>query len=162
MREQIAQEEAAKAQVAFNNQLQSGNEENAELRRVLAERDKKLAEARKVEVEIRRKERQLEEARLEMESTVESRINESFTEIRAKALKEAEGRLQLRIIEKEETKRQIEDLKRKAEQGSEQIQGEAQEIQLEKMLRAMFPGDVIKRTPKGTSVPGIKFLAQRH
>jgi len=48
-REQIAQEEAQKAKVAFHNQLQSGNEENAELRRVLAERDKKLAEARKVE-----------------------------------------------------------------------------------------------------------------
>ena len=155
VREQIAQEEAEKAQVAFNHQLQSGNEENAELRRVLAERDKKLAEARRVEVEIRRKERQLEEARLEMECTVESRINESLTEIRAKALKEAEGRLNLRIIEKEETiagmKRQIEDLKRKAEQGSEQIQGEAQEIELERLLRAKFPSEIIKRTPKGTS-----------
>jgi hypothetical protein len=30
-REQIAQEEAQKAKVAFNNQLQSGNEENADL-----------------------------------------------------------------------------------------------------------------------------------
>ncbi len=154
-REQIAQEEAQKAKVAFHNQLQSGNEENAELRRVLAERDKKLAEARKVEAEIRRKERQLEEARLEMECTVESRINESLAEIRAKALKEAEGRLKLRIIEKEETiagmKRQIEDLKRKAEQGSQQLQGEAQEIELEKLLRAKFPGDIIKRIPKGTS-----------
>src|ERR1019366_9136995 len=154
-REQIAQEEAQKAKVAFNNQLQSGNEENAELRRVLAERDKKLAEARKVEAEIRRKERQLEEARLEMECTVESRINESLTEIRAKALKDAEGRLKLRIIEKEETiagmKRQIEDLKRKAEQGSQQLQGDAQEIELEKLLRSKFPGDIIKRIPKGTS-----------
>ena len=154
-REQIAQEEAQKAKVAFNNQLQSGNEENAELRRVLAERDKKLAEARKVEAEIRRKERQLEEARLEMECTVESCINESLADIRAKALKEAEGRLKLRIIEKEETiagmKRQIEDLKRKAEQSSEQIQGEAQEIELAKLLRAKFPGDIIKRIPKGTS-----------
>ena len=154
-REQVAQEEAQKAKVAFNDRLQSGNEEIAELRKVLAERDKKLEEARKVQAEIRRKERQLEEARLEMECTVESRINEALGDIRAKALKDAEGRLKLRIIEREETiagmTRQIEDLKRRAEQGSQQLQGEAQEIELERLLRAKFPGDIVKRIPKGTS-----------
>jgi hypothetical protein len=154
-RAQVAQEEAQKAEVAFNDRLQSGNEEIAELRKILAERDQKLVEARKVQAEMRRKERQLEETRLEMECTVESRINGALAEIRANALKEAEDKLKLRIIEREETimgmKRQIEDLKRRAEQGSEQLQGEAQEIEMEKLLRAKFPGDIIKRIPKGTS-----------
>jgi hypothetical protein len=45
--------------------------------------------------------------------------------------------------------RQIEDLKRKAEQGSQQLQGEAQEIELESLLRARFPRDIIEPVPKG-------------
>ena len=45
--------------------------------------------------------------------------------------------------------RQIEDLKRRAEQGSQQLQGEVQELELEAMLRAQFPRDVIEPVPKG-------------
>jgi hypothetical protein len=35
--------------------------------------------------------------------------------------------------------RQIEDLKRKAEQGSQQLQGEVQELELEALLQSRFP-----------------------
>jgi len=45
--------------------------------------------------------------------------------------------------------RQIEDLRRKAEQGSQQLQGEAQEIELESLLRARFPRDLIEPVAKG-------------
>jgi hypothetical protein len=45
--------------------------------------------------------------------------------------------------------RQIEDLKRKAEQGSQQLQGEAQELELESLLREKFPLDVIEPVAKG-------------
>ena len=45
--------------------------------------------------------------------------------------------------------RQIEDLKRKAEQGSQQAQGEVQELELEKELVALFPFDTIQPVPKG-------------
>jgi hypothetical protein len=45
--------------------------------------------------------------------------------------------------------RQIEDLRRKAEQGSQQLQGEVQEIELEAVLRAKFPRDIIGAVPKG-------------
>jgi hypothetical protein len=41
--------------------------------------------------------------------------------------------------------RQIEDLRRKAEQGSQQLQGEVQELALEALLRQKFPRDVIDR-----------------
>jgi len=56
-------------------------------------------------------------------------------------------------MEKEQTilamQKQIEDLKRKAEQGSQQLQGEVQEIELESLLKATFPQDMIERVPKG-------------
>jgi hypothetical protein len=45
--------------------------------------------------------------------------------------------------------KQIEDLKRKSEQGSQQLQGEVQELQLEGLLRANFPHDGIVPVPKG-------------
>jgi hypothetical protein len=61
--------------------------------------------------------------------------------------------LTLRVREKEEQiasmQRQIEDLRRKAEQGSQQLQGEVQELALEALLRQKFPRDVIEPVPKG-------------
>ena len=45
--------------------------------------------------------------------------------------------------------KQIEDLKRKAEQGTQQSQGEALELQLEALLRAKFPRDTIDPVAKG-------------
>jgi hypothetical protein len=45
--------------------------------------------------------------------------------------------------------RQIEDLKRRAEQGSQQLQGEVQEMELEALLAAKFPRDTIQPVPKG-------------
>lgn len=45
--------------------------------------------------------------------------------------------------------RQIEELKRKAEQGSQQLQGEVQELELESLLKTRFPLDSIEPVPKG-------------
>ena len=45
--------------------------------------------------------------------------------------------------------RKIEELKRKAEQGSQQLQGEALELELETTLRAKFPLDSIEPVGKG-------------
>ena len=63
-----------------------------------------------------------------------------LTAVRDKAKQETEAALSLRVREKEEQiasmQRQIEDLKRKAEQGSQQLQGEVQELALEALLRA--------------------------
>src|SRR3972149_2166032 len=56
-------------------------------------------------------------------------------------------------MEKEHTivsmQKQIEELKRKAEQGSQQLQGEVHELELEALLREKFPLDSIEPVPKG-------------
>ena len=56
-------------------------------------------------------------------------------------------------MEKDQTitamQRQIEELKRRAEQGSQQLQGEVQELELEALLTAKFPRDTIQPVPKG-------------
>jgi hypothetical protein len=64
-----------------------------------------------------------------------------------------EDALRLKVMEKEQTiasmQKQIEDLKRRAEQGSQQLQGEVQELELEALLRGKFPRDTIEPVPKG-------------
>ncbi len=45
--------------------------------------------------------------------------------------------------------KQIEELKRRAEQGSQQLQGEVQELELETLLKTKFPRDTIEPVPKG-------------
>ena len=95
----------------------------------------------------------LDDAKRELDLTVEKRVQASVAEVRQKAKQEAEEALKLKVTEKEEQiasmQRQIEELKRKAEQGSQQLQGEALELELEKTLQAKFPMDSIEPVRKG-------------
>ena len=119
----------------------------------IAEMGNKLATAQKAQAELIRKQRELDDAKREMELTVEKRVQESLTSARDQARKEAEESLKLKVMEKDQTitamQKQIEDLKRRAEQGSQQLQGEVQELELEALLRAKFPLDRIDPVPKG-------------
>lgn len=152
-RARIAQEEQAKAKRLMAADLADKTKELAELQSVLNDRDEKLAAAQKAQAEVMRKQRELDDARREMDLTIEKRVQDSLAAVREKAKLDAEEGLRLRVAEKEETiaamQRQIDELKRKAEQGSQQLQGEVQELQLEATLRARFPRDVIEPVPKG-------------
>jgi hypothetical protein len=152
-REKIAEEERRKARLVLTNDLDEKAKELEYLNEVLKERDSKLAEARTAQAELIRKQRELDDARREMELTIETKVQESLVAVRDKAKLEAEGLLTLKVKEKEEQitsmQRQIEELKRKSEQGSQQLQGEAQELQLESLLRERFPRDIVEPVPKG-------------
>ena len=152
-RTRIAAEEQKKAKLALGNDLEQRVKEITELQEVLRQRDVKLAEAQKAQVEILRRERELKDARREMELTIEKRVQDNLAGARDKARKEAEEELKLKVMEKEQTissmQRQIEELKRRAEQGSQQLQGEVQELELEEMLSSKFPRDTILPVPKG-------------
>lgn len=152
-RAKIAADEAKKAKMTFGIDLDQKTKEIADLQEVLKQREVKLAEAQKTEAEVLRKQRDLEDARRELDLTVEKRVQEGLAVTRERAKKEAEDELKLKVMEKEQTiasmQRQIEDLKRRAEQGSQQLQGEVLELELEAMLRGKFPRDTIEPVPKG-------------
>jgi len=149
----IAAEEQRKAKLAFSNDLDHKAREIQTLQEVLKERDAKLADAQKVQAELTRKQRELDDARRELDLTIEKRVQADLGAERDKARKEAEDELKLKVMEKDQTitamQRQIEDLKRRAEQGSQQLQGEVQELELESLLAAKFPRDTIQPVPKG-------------
>jgi len=67
------------------------------------------------------------------------------------AAKETEFQLQLKELQKqlEDQKKLADEMRRKSEQGSMQLQGEVQELALEELLRSAFPFDIIHEVGKG-------------
>ncbi len=152
-RARVIAEESRKAKLASAAELENKARELIELQEVLKSRDEKLAQAQKAQAELIKKQRELDDARRELELTVEKRVQDGLTTVRTQAKKEAEDEQKLKVMEKEQTiaamQKQIEDLKRRAEQGSQQLQGEVQELELENLLRMKFPYDAIEPVPKG-------------
>jgi hypothetical protein len=152
-RARIGAEEAKKAKLALGNDLDQKIKEIRILQDILKQRDAKLAEAQKAQAELIRKQRELDDAKRELDLTIEKKVQADLGAEREKAKKEAEEELKLKVMEKDQTitamQKQIEDLKRRAEQGSQQLQGEVQEMELESLLSGKFPRDTIRPVPKG-------------
>ena len=149
----VIEEESKKAKQANASELETKDRELADLQEVLKSRDEKLAEAQNAQAELIKKQRELDDAKRELELTVAKRVQAELSEVRTQAKREGEEGLKLKVLEKEEQiasmQRQIEELRRKAEQGSQQLQGEAQELELESLLRIKFARDTIDPVPKG-------------
>ena len=152
-RVKIVAEETKKAKLALAADIEQKAKELCDLQEILKQRDEKLAEAQKAQTELLRKQRELDDAKRELDLTVEKKIQEGLSAVRVQAQKEAEEKLNLKVMEKEQTitsmQKQIEELKRRAEQGSQQLQGEVQELVLEDLLKTRFPHDTIDPVPKG-------------
>jgi len=127
--------------------------EVAGLKDQLKDQARELDDARRVELALRKREQALERQQADLEVT----IARGLAEERATLVAETKDRLadehRLKDAEKErqlaDMRRQIEDLKRKADQGSQQLQGEAGEDQLEAILRNAFPMDDISGIGQG-------------
>ena len=154
-RVRIAAEEQQKAKMVLGNDLNQKAKEINTLQEVLKQRDAKLAEAQQAQAELIGKQRELDDAKREMELTIAKRVQADLDSEREKAKKEAEEELKFKVMEKDQTitamQKQIEDLKRRAEQGSQQLQGEVQELELEALLRRNFPATRSSRCPKANS-----------
>jgi len=152
-RASIARVEAERAKLSCASDLDAKAREVAHLQEVLAQRNVKLEEAQKVQADLLRKQRELDDAKREVDLTIEKRVQSSLAEVRQRAKQEADDTLKLKVVEKEEQiasmQRQIEQLKRKSEQGSQQLQGEALELELETALRAKFSTDCVEPVGKG-------------
>lgn len=157
-----AEDAAAKARAAAAETARLAAEKAAEKARQeahafaaqeLAVMEKKLGEAQQAQAEALRKGRELDDARRELELTVEKRVQASLTSLREEARKDADEAAALRLKESETKmeamKRTIEELQRKAEQGSQQLQGEVLEVEIEERLKTAFPLDQVEPVPKG-------------
>ncbi|WP_313553196.1 DUF2130 domain-containing protein [Brevundimonas sp.] len=152
-RKQIATDEAERAKRIVAADIEERDRKFAELQQMLASREEKLRLSQAAEAEMLKKQRELDDKLREMDLAVQRQVNEGLEAVRATAKQEAEDALSLKVKERDtqiaSMQQKIEELKKKAEQGSQQLQGEAQELILEDMLRARFPFDQIEPVGKG-------------
>lgn len=124
------------------------------------ESEEKLKLARAKELDFMKKEQAMKEKEAEMEIEIQRKLQEQRGEmveqIRKQEaektnLKETEHQLRVKELEKQldDQKKLAEEMKRKAEQGSMQLQGEVQELILEELLRNAFPFDLVTEVGKG-------------
>ncbi|MFZ1370318.1 MAG: DUF2130 domain-containing protein, partial [Ferruginibacter sp.] len=122
--------------------------------------EEKLKEARKKELEYLQKEQQLKNKEAELEITLQKKLQEErlvitdqvrSQEAEKNNVKETSYQLKLKELELQldEQKKLADEMKRRAEQGSMQRQGESQEILLEAILKENFPFDIIEEVGKG-------------
>jgi hypothetical protein len=146
-------------------QLRKRIEGDAEVRMKLleqnnAENEAKLKLAREKELEFIKKEQLLisreKELELQLQKMLLEERNKLTEQIRQEEekrnrLKDEEHLMKIKELEKQldDQRRLAEEMKRKAEQGSMQLQGEVQELALEELLRYSFPFDVVSEVGKG-------------
>lgn len=145
-RGRVAKEEAKRVAETLATEM-------ADLRHQLEEKGKKLDEAQKNELDLRKQRRALEERQRQMQLEIDRKLDEERKRIREAAQEELAEEHRLKEAEKEQQlaamRKQIDDLKRKAEQGSQQMQGEVLELELETLLATWFPADTIEPVSKG-------------
>ena len=148
----IAASEAKKARDALADELAKAQEEKSAADELLKDRDAKLAEARKNELELRQDRQRLQDEKERFELDKQRAIDAERAKIRESSLKEADEKAHLKLAEKDKTisdlQVKLQDALRKAEQGSQQLQGEVQELELEAILRESFPWTLLSRSLK--------------
>jgi hypothetical protein len=152
-RQQVIATESRKAREQVANDLSAMKQQLAESQQLLEVRNLKLAEAQQAQADALRKQRELDEKTRELEITIEKRVQSSQAELVAKARQDASDELKSQVSQKDaqidSLGRTVEELKRKLEQGSQQTQGEAFELELESLLRGKFPLDLVEPVAKG-------------
>ena len=119
----------------------------------LSVRDQQLADSRAAEVALRRDKAAVEDRAAALEVEVARKLDAGRAEIEAKVRSQEQERSTLREAEYQKT---IEDMRgklteaqQKADQGSQQLQGEVLELAIEEGLKRAFPLDTIEDVKKG-------------
>lgn len=152
---QAAEEAAASVRNELGERLAASTKELTALKSRDEEQQKKLKEAQDQQAAFLAKTRALEDRERELNLTIEKQVGAARQEIFRKAQQQVEESQALKLKEKDEQlasmSRKIEELQKKAAQGSQQLQGEAMELQLEEALTNRFPLDRIEPIAKGVS-----------
>ncbi len=137
--ESIVKQDFEKQMLMLKTELESKSQENNKLK------EKQL--------ELQQKERQLKEQELNMKLEMDQKLNQEL-QVREEAIrKRTDEQYQMTLKEKEvqmdQLRTQMKEMERKVNQGSMQLQGEAQELVLEELLINFFRFDEIREVSKG-------------
>ncbi|MHC4445902.1 MAG: DUF2130 domain-containing protein [Planctomycetota bacterium] len=145
-RKKIAEQEKAKILVEQAEQTRILEEE-------IKEKTEKIKAAQQQELELRKQQRKLQEEKEAFELEVARKLDEERKKIAEDAGQKAAEEQMLKLREKDNLvkslQEQIENLKRRAEVGSQEAEGEALEGQLQEVLEQAFPYDQFAEIKKG-------------
>lgn len=146
--------EKAKIEKTLRQKIEDEQAEQLnELNRELQQKTDKLKELNKAKADIERLKREKDELTGQITLEKEKEFTEQLKKEKLKIRKQADDENYLKIKEREkiitDLTEQLDDAKRKAEQGSVQLQDEIMELELEKMLRSLYPLDEITEIKKG-------------
>jgi hypothetical protein len=123
------------------------------LQNELNEKSEQLKDYHKSKAEVAKLQREKDELKDKVEAEAELKLNNMLASEKEKIQKFESERNLLKISEKEkiidQLKTQLSEAQRKAEQGSQQLQGEVQELAIEDFLKKAFPLDTIEEVKKG-------------
>jgi hypothetical protein len=138
--------------------------EIADLRAQLDEKEKQLEESQDAELALRKRERKVKQKEKTLELQIARGVEDEREKIIEEVTADVEDKHKLATRKKDEElkslRKKIDELKRRAEQGSQQLQGEVAELELEDLLAQAFPSDEIVSVGKG--VKGADVLQRVH
>jgi hypothetical protein len=124
-----------------------------DLQAQLDESREKARQAQEAELALRKEKAALEERQRELDLEVARKLDAEKGKLEESVRKAVGEREVLKLKEKdkqiEELKNLLEEARRKSEQGSQELQGEVLELDIQAALEARFPRDAIKPVPKG-------------
>jgi hypothetical protein len=164
-KEEAIKKEKQRLQIKIKSELES--EMKTELnnyKKEVEEKNQKISELKLKELSFIKKEKELKEREKDMELELERKMADERKKMEDEFEKYHEEKHRMKIREKEEEivgyKKLIEEMKRKSEQGSMQMQGEVQELELEDMLRELFSEDEISSIGKGVEGADVMHIVK--
>jgi len=114
---------------------------------------KEISELKTAKIENEQLKRKLQDQEQDLTLKYEQQLSEKIQQEIVSIQKRESERVELKLKEREELigslRKQVEEMSRKAEQGSMQMQGEVQELAIEEILRNLFPIDLVEEVGKG-------------
>lgn len=142
-----------KVRQEYDIKIQSTKEESLE-------REKQVKDLQLQLKDVLKQFRDMKNEKDNLDIQFQKKLLEEQDNIKSKAKVEAQEEFGLKLAEKEkqlaDTKKQLLDAQRKIDQGSQQLQGEIFELNLEKILKEHFPQDIIEPVEKGRKGADIR------
>ncbi len=147
-------EEKRKLETNIQQQIdEKTKREKLALEEQLKSKEKEIDLFRDNELALRKKTQELEEKEKNLELEKQRQIDEERKKIQQKTEEEVSAKFHLKEKDKdqmiESLRKSLEEAQRKASVGSQQLQGEVLELELEEILKREFPIDEMKEVGKG-------------
>ena len=180
LRHQIEDQVLQAAELKHKQELDSVKKESEEkaLKRAKEDLALELKESETEALEAKERNKQLQEQLLNLtkemrqlqqkdesrEIEMQKKLMEERSKLQEEISKSVQEKSELAILELkkqlDDTKKALEDAQRKANQSSQQLQGEVMELNLEETLRQEFPDDDILPVGKGITGADIRFIVK--